>query len=82
MERLLKLLNPPLDSGNQPKRFVQEQVITSLAMVADVSEKAFAKARTEYNNLLRLSSSLESALSWYYAFAFERVTKRKRLGIP
>ena len=45
MERLLKLLNPPADSGKQPKRYVQEQVITSLAMVADVSEKGFAKVR-------------------------------------
>ena len=47
MERLLKLLNPPADSGKQPKRYVQEQVITSLAMVADVSEKGFAKVRVD-----------------------------------
>jgi hypothetical protein len=47
VERLLKLLNPPADSGKQPKRYVQEQVITSLAMVADVSEKAFAKVRAD-----------------------------------
>jgi hypothetical protein len=45
VERLLKLLNPPTESGKQPKRYVQEQVITSLAMVADVTEKAFGKVR-------------------------------------
>ena len=47
VERLLKLLNPPAESGKQPKRYVQEQVITSLAMVADVSEKGFAKVRVD-----------------------------------
>ena len=47
VERLLKLLNPPAESGKQPKRYVQEQVVTSLAMVADVSEKGFAKVRVK-----------------------------------
>lgn len=47
VERLLKLLNPPAESGKQPKRYVQEQVITSLAMVADVSEKGFTKVRVD-----------------------------------
>ncbi|KAM6503013.1 Armadillo-type fold [Amanita muscaria] len=39
VERLLKLLNP----GRQVHRYVQEQVITTLAMVADASEATFAK---------------------------------------
>ncbi|KAI0782934.1 ARM repeat-containing protein [Abortiporus biennis] len=44
VERLLKLLNPgAAGEGQQPKRYVQEQVITSLAMVADASEATFAK---------------------------------------
>ena len=37
VERLLKLLQP------DKKRYVQEQAITSLAMVADASEATFAK---------------------------------------
>lgn len=45
VERLLKLLNPPADSEKQQKRYVQEQVITTLAMVADASEVTFAKVR-------------------------------------
>lgn len=40
VERLLKLLNP---TTANPKRYVQEQVITTLAMVADASEATFAK---------------------------------------
>ncbi|KAH9918693.1 ARM repeat-containing protein [Amylocystis lapponica] len=44
VERLLKLLNPgSTDSAKPPKRYVQEQVITTLAMVADASEATFAK---------------------------------------
>ncbi|KAI0827529.1 ARM repeat-containing protein [Trametes gibbosa] len=44
VERLLKLLNPGAsDPARQPKRYVQEQVITTLAMVADASEATFAK---------------------------------------
>lgn len=44
VERLLKLLNPGAsEGGKQPKRYVQEQVITTLAMVADASEATFAK---------------------------------------
>ena len=46
VERLLKLLNPAAsDPSRQPKRYVQEQVITTLAMVADASEATFAKVR-------------------------------------
>ena len=44
VERLLKLLNPG-QPGKTPKRNVQEQAITTLAMVADASEATFAKVR-------------------------------------
>ncbi|KAF9809312.1 hypothetical protein IEO21_07461 [Rhodonia placenta] len=44
VERLLRLLNPAAADGmKSPKRYVQEQVITTLAMVADASEATFAK---------------------------------------
>ena len=45
VERLLKLLNSP--AGNPPmvRRYVQEQAITTLAMVADASEITFGKVR-------------------------------------
>jgi len=42
VERLLKLLNPAGDQSTV-KRYVQEQAITTLAMVADASEVTFAK---------------------------------------
>ena len=52
VERLLKLLNPATDSGRQVKRYVQEQAITTLAMVADASETTFAKvSASDYLNL-------------------------------
>jgi hypothetical protein len=41
-ERLLKLLAPG-ENKVPTKRYVQEQAITSLAMVADASEKTFVK---------------------------------------
>ena len=44
VERLLKLLNPPGDPA-LVRRYVQEQAITTLAMVADASEVTFAKVR-------------------------------------
>jgi hypothetical protein len=47
VERPLKLLNPANANANQnpkqPKRYVQEQAITTLAMVADAGEATFAK---------------------------------------
>ncbi|PCH35440.1 ARM repeat-containing protein [Wolfiporia cocos MD-104 SS10] len=49
VERLLKLLHP-ID-GKAPKRYVQEQVVTSLAMVADASEATFAK---HYSSIMPL----------------------------
>ncbi|KAF8735083.1 hypothetical protein AX14_002755 [Amanita brunnescens Koide BX004] len=49
VERLLKLLNP--GQGQQVHRYVQEQVITTLAMVADASEVTFAK---HYSSIMPL----------------------------
>ncbi|KIK93959.1 hypothetical protein PAXRUDRAFT_33792 [Paxillus rubicundulus Ve08.2h10] len=43
VERLLKMLNPSAEDGKQVKGYVQEQAITTLAMVADASEDTFAK---------------------------------------
>ncbi|KAI0077247.1 ARM repeat-containing protein [Panus rudis PR-1116 ss-1] len=51
VERLLKLLNPGASGGPQPKRYVQEQAITTLAMVADASEATFAK---HYSSIMPL----------------------------
>lgn len=63
VERLLKLLNPATDSGRQVKRYVQEQAITTLAMVADASETTFAKHYTSIMplllNVLRNASTAE-----------------------
>ncbi|KIM71752.1 hypothetical protein PILCRDRAFT_82479, partial [Piloderma croceum F 1598] len=42
-ECLVKLLNPTSDNAKQSKRYVQEQAISVLAMVADASEATFAK---------------------------------------
>ncbi|KAJ3992683.1 armadillo-type protein [Lentinula boryana] len=42
VQRLLKLLNPDADP-TQVRSYVQEQVITTLAMVADASEATFAQ---------------------------------------
>lgn len=43
VERLLKLLKGPEGGENTVRTYVQEQVITTLAMVADASEITFAK---------------------------------------
>ncbi|KAI0761084.1 ARM repeat-containing protein [Trametes elegans] len=54
VDRLLKLLNPGAatgDASRAPKRYVQEQVITTLAMVADASEATFAK---HYSSIMPL----------------------------
>jgi hypothetical protein len=50
VERLLKLLNPVQDGGRPTKRYVQEQAVTTLAMVADASETTFAKVRVHFSN--------------------------------
>ncbi|KZT00064.1 ARM repeat-containing protein [Laetiporus sulphureus 93-53] len=63
VERLLKLLNP--GSGAQPQRYVQEQAITTLAMVADASEATFAK---HYSAIMPLLLNvLQNANSTEYA---------------
>ncbi|TFK45223.1 ARM repeat-containing protein [Heliocybe sulcata] len=51
VERLLRLLNPSGESGRVVKRYVQEQAITTLAMVADASEATFAK---HYSSIMPL----------------------------
>jgi hypothetical protein len=43
VERLLKLLNNPAGNPTIVRRYVQEQAITTLAMVADASEVTFGK---------------------------------------
>lgn len=61
VERLLKLLNPGIE-GKAPKRYVQEQVITTLAMVADASEATFAKVRGNDRLSFILSNGLSSTI--------------------
>ena len=51
VERLLALLNPPDGSGRVAQRYVQEQVVTTLAMVADASEATFAKVLASAGSL-------------------------------
>jgi importin-5 len=46
VERLLKLLHSASGQAHA-KRYVQEQAITTLAMVADASEATFAKVRID-----------------------------------
>ena len=43
VERLLKLLEPQYGKDGKVRSYVQEQAVTTLAMVADVSEVTFAK---------------------------------------
>ena len=43
MEHLLKLLNNPSGNPSMVRRYVQEQAITTLVMVADASEVTFGK---------------------------------------
>ena len=47
VERLLKLLNPAQEGSRPTKRYVQEQAVTTLAMVADASETTFAKVKED-----------------------------------
>ena len=51
VERLLKLLNNPAGNPSMVRRYVQEQAITTLAMVADASEVTFGKVRRLLNLL-------------------------------
>ncbi|KAF8957965.1 armadillo-type protein [Flammula alnicola] len=64
VERLLKLLNPP-GVPTQVRRYVQEQAITTLAIVADASEVTFAEVHFY-------------SLPYDNAFAVERAKKRGR----
>jgi hypothetical protein len=59
VDRLLKLLNPNADQSTTT-RYVQEQAITTLAMVADASEATFGQVRLApaplINHLIPLDS--------------------------
>ena len=43
VKRLLKVLYPTCENTKQPKWYVQEQAIMTLAMIANASEATFAK---------------------------------------
>lgn len=83
VERLLKLLNPSADQpATQPKRYVQEQVITTLAMVADASEATFAKVRPpRREDRMRWLIGTGAALYIYYAVVAERHAKCERARV-
>jgi hypothetical protein len=49
VERLLKWLNNPAGNPSMVHRYVQEQAIMTLAMVADASEVTFGKVRRLLN---------------------------------
>ena len=53
VKRLLELLNPSQDGSRPTKRYVQEQAVTTLAMVADASETTFAKVSNWRNLFMR-----------------------------
>ena len=55
VERLLKLLHAQSSEGGNVKAYVQEQAITTLAMVADASETTFAKVRNQQQRLTYFS---------------------------
>jgi len=55
VERLLKLLNNPAGNPSVVRRYVQEQAITTLAMVADASELTFGK---HYSSIMPLLLSV------------------------
>jgi len=42
IERLLKLISPPGDNATQPKRYVVEQVISTLAVLTNASQSTFS----------------------------------------
>ena len=78
MERLLKLLNNPAGNPSMVRRYVQEQSITTLAMVADASEVTFGKVRRLsilflFQNLIFLFV----ALLFYYAVAPECIVNER-----
>jgi hypothetical protein len=80
VERLLKLLNPVQDGCRPTKRYVQEQAVTTLAMVADASETTFAKVRVtclQYSTLTRQVTII--ALFVHHATPTKCAKKRKHL---
>ena len=81
MERLLKLLNNPSGNPSMVQRYVQEQAITTLAMVADASEVMFGIVRRLliYFFLCKSLILLLVALLFYYAIATE-CTVNERCG--
>ncbi|KAJ7790566.1 armadillo-type protein [Mycena olivaceomarginata] len=62
VERLLKLLDPTGDPAHV-RRYVQEQAITTLAMVADASETTFA-ARSYYPSIMPLLMNVLRNAGW------------------
>lgn len=81
VERLLKLLNPVQDGGQPTKRYVQEQAITTLAMVADASETTFAKVIYSHPETHGPYETGGIALRVNYAALVQRVEKRQHLRI-
>jgi hypothetical protein len=81
VQRLLKLLNPSGDSAKQIRRYVQEQAITTLAMVADASEATFAKVPSHFPSLASKFSPMNTALPFDHATIAECPEKCERPGI-
>ena len=74
VERLLKLLNNPAGNPSMVRRYVQEQAITTLAMVADASEVTFGKVRlSKLFSLRKILTFLLVVLLFYHAIASECV---------
>lgn len=80
VERLLKLLNPTGNSVKQPKCYVQEQAIMTLAMVDDASEATFGKVNMYTFSLPFVAEKYSrcTALFKHYAVAIERTTQCER----
>ena len=82
VERLLKLLNPQA-SPTQVRRYVQEQAITTLAMVADASETTFVKVRPPVVAQEGRLMLMRGAALWDdHATAAECPTECGRCGLP
>jgi hypothetical protein len=85
-ERLFKLLNPTSQNAKQSKCYVQEQAITTLAMVADASEATFAKVGSHTISWPLLMYSRIRFLRWielleYHAVVIERTTQCEQGGL-
>ena len=79
MERLLKLLNNPAGDPSTLRRYVQEQAITTLAMVADASEVTFGKVRSLLGSFFPCKSFifLFVALLFDYAIAAKCIVNKR-----